>query len=400
MLRIQTFPALLAVVTFLGATANAQLFRRDDPATEKAKQQQQQQRTQSDPRQKTASQPNKTPNAQSNNNLNNQSNRAGQINRNNSSAQPNKVAPQKNLPQNAGPNGRLQASPQTRPGTPQSAAQQSAAQQAAQRSQQQGARGTNQNLSAQQQQILPSGKAVSTRPGQNFAEQNLQQPGANGRPAVPQINAFAPSPVGQPGFPQGTSSAIADAALPGTPVDNTIQLSDPSNSNSQINSANGGNSSVSEAEIVDRFGIQLNPNVGEIVIARVKPDASAATAGLRVDDKVTSIGGAPVTSRAEFYEIARLLSVGDQIEIEFERAGKTEKSVIQYGTSATQDVATTQADNANQAGNIQVDRDSGWTPTKDDRTAQLEKQVIAQQRIIQDLQERIRQLEADRTKKF
>lgn len=388
MLRFQSIPALLILATYLGGTAEAQLFRRDDPAADKAKQQQQQQkqqaqqqqqqRSQNDPRQKASAPANKAPggSGNANSNLNNQSNRAGQLNRNNSTAQPNKAATQKNgSPQNAAANGRYQAAPQARTTGPQSASQQSAAQKLSQ----QGLRGVTPPTNAQQ---LPAANA----------------PAANGRPA-PQVNAFAPPPVAQPGFAANSNSQSMTMPQSGLDADGTIQVGDASNGSIQQGLESNGASALSESEIVDRFGLVLNPNGEDIIVARVKPQGSAATAGLRVEDKVTSIGGAPVSSRAEFYEIARLLSLGDQIEIEFERAGKTEKSFIQFGTSAAPNTMVETAD-AKPSDAIRVGSDSGWTPTTDDRTARLEQQVIAQQRIIQELQERIRQLQAEKAKQF
>ncbi len=158
---------------------------------------------------------------------------------------------------------------------------------------------------------------------------------------------------------------------------------------------------MSEEEVEERFGMLLDRNGDQLEVARVKPEGYAFAAGLRSDDKITSIGGAPVSSRAEFYEIARLLSLGDQIEIEFERAGKAEKSLIQFGASTVPSTGgEIAAEASNQTAAIPLASDSGWAPTQDDRTARLEQQVITQQRVIQELQDRIKQLEAEKAKKF
>jgi serine protease Do len=59
-----------------------------------------------------------------------------------------------------------------------------------------------------------------------------------------------------------------------------------------------------------------------VLVSNVFDGAPAAAAGIQRGDILTSVDGAPVRSRREFYEIARGITVGDHAKLALDRSGK------------------------------------------------------------------------------
>jgi len=76
--------------------------------------------------------------------------------------------------------------------------------------------------------------------------------------------------------------------------------------------------------------VQISQN-DQLVVSGVQQDGNAARAGLRPGDQLLSFGGGKLTDMGELKQIAKSLGQGDQVEIEFSRKGKKQKSLLQFG---------------------------------------------------------------------
>lgn len=209
---------------------------------------------------------------------------------------------------------------------------------------------------------------------------------ADNSPPIPQ--SFREQPVSQP---QGRKfdrpqdlTGDSDAAAPRNP--RTIANESKPNAEYSNEASDGiqvGDNRLEPAEALARFGIELQEQNDSVQVSRLLADGNGNAAGLQADDRIVSLGGAPLSKSSDFVEIARLLSLGDQIEIEFERNGVSQKTMIQYGSSP--ESSSIDANNVT---------DNGWSTTPNHSTAKLEKLVAEQQQLIAELQARIRQLES------
>jgi hypothetical protein len=96
------------------------------------------------------------------------------------------------------------------------------------------------------------------------------------------------------------------------PVPNTVAASPPNSSSHQL-------------------GISLQDKDEAVTILSVEPGSSAHRDGLRPGDLIRSIGGVPLQSQAEFYQVAGLMQSGDQIELVVSRAGNDETILLSIG---------------------------------------------------------------------
>lgn len=263
----------------------------------------------------------------------------------------------------------------------------------------------NNNAAAQSQTKVGSGLAnkptnqsrpqTPTVPRSSLPNQGRLNTSANAQ-AIPQPPAiFAHQPVSQPtqAQSQGTQSQNTQSQRQESAIaHNNLNLLVAKDGTAPVHSSIegvdnlAGSNSVSEAEIFNRFGVQLSDEDEALWVTNLTASGNGQSAGLNRKDKIVSLGGAALTSKAEFVEIAKLLSVGDQIEIEFERNGKPEKSLIFYGQASK--------DQSNSEGSIQLEENNNWSTTPTDPTERLERLVAEQQRVIAELQNRIRQLES------
>jgi S1-C subfamily serine protease len=87
------------------------------------------------------------------------------------------------------------------------------------------------------------------------------------------------------------------------------------------------NSGFAKSDAFDRSGLFLIGDGDALLVADVAPQSAAARAGLEVKDRITSIGGAPATSKSLVAIRAKLreLPVGTKLEVERVRGGKKEK---------------------------------------------------------------------------
>lgn len=80
-----------------------------------------------------------------------------------------------------------------------------------------------------------------------------------------------------------------------------------------------------------QLGISLQDKDEAVTILSVQPGSSAHRDGLRPGDLIRSIGGVPLQSQAEFYQVAGLMQSGDQIELVLSRAGNDETILLSIG---------------------------------------------------------------------
>lgn len=80
-----------------------------------------------------------------------------------------------------------------------------------------------------------------------------------------------------------------------------------------------------------QLGISLQDKDEAVKILSVQPGSSAHRDGLRPGDLIRSIGGVPLQSQAEFYQVAGLMQSGDQIELVVSRAGNDETILLSIG---------------------------------------------------------------------
>lgn len=76
------------------------------------------------------------------------------------------------------------------------------------------------------------------------------------------------------------------------------------------------------------FGVQLGPDQEGIEILEVIPDSPADKAGFRSGDVVVRFGDAAVESVEQFVELVRSRKPGDDVQVEFERDGKTQTRTV------------------------------------------------------------------------
>lgn len=234
-----------------------------------------------------------------------------------------------------------------------------------------------QSNQAQQLQQKPQSNPPNLRTHQSIGngQSNLtQKPVAN----------FNPPAVSQPSRNPVAGNSLTNSGE-GLSASDSLKTrdADPKPSSTAV--------AVSESEALARFGIDLKEDESGLLVSQIAPGGNGMSAGLTINDKITSIGGAPLSYKSELVEIARLLSLGDQIEIEFERGGKTEKALLQYGYSAG---------NESQSSSLASEDANGWSPTPSDKTERLERLVADQQKLIYELQNRIRQLESQSKSAF
>jgi hypothetical protein len=80
------------------------------------------------------------------------------------------------------------------------------------------------------------------------------------------------------------------------------------------------------------FGMVLKPvTENSFVIARINPNGNAANAGIKLGDKVESVGGVGIDSLVLYDEITKEMRGGDQLEFVVVRKGKQEKILVQFG---------------------------------------------------------------------
>ena len=373
--------AALSIFTFslVCSTAEAQLFRRsgDDQAAanDRAKQSNTRDgKPTTDPRQ------------------------AGtQNNSANAKAQPNRGA--QNAPnRNSGPNTQANTNGQaTRQNNPYAKSPNS---NASTQSQNKVGSGLTNKPTTQSRPQTPANARPQSSSAPSVPRTSLSNQGRSNQPAniqaVPQPPAiFGHQPVSQPTHAQSQNAQSLSTQLqrqPSAIANNNSGLLVAKEGTSPEPSAESGvanlegSNNVSEVEIFNRFGVQLSDEEEALWVSNLTASGNGQSAGLNRKDKIVSLGGAPLTSKAEFVEIAKLLSVGDQIEIEFERNGKPEKSLIFYGQASKEQ--------SNGEGSIQLEDNNNWSTTPTDPTERLERLVAEQQRVIAELQNRIRQLES------
>ena len=90
----------------------------------------------------------------------------------------------------------------------------------------------------------------------------------------------------------------------------------------------------------------------QLVVSNVDPNGNAARAGVRPGDQVLEIGGMEATTVEEFEEISKIMSAGDQLELQFKRGGKTEKILVQYGETPEAAEQTLQDSELGPSGNV------------------------------------------------
>ncbi len=81
------------------------------------------------------------------------------------------------------------------------------------------------------------------------------------------------------------------------------------------------------------LGVKLSParSGNGLLVDQVAKGGPFAAAGIVAGDIITAFGGLEITSQEEFDDILSVLGLGDQIEIEYVRRGKSDKAFVQFG---------------------------------------------------------------------
>ena len=147
------------------------------------------------------------------------------------------------------------------------------------------------------------------------------------------------------------------------------------------------------------FGFAVKEKDDSIVITKISDRGNADEAGLRRGDVIVGIGGIEIDSKKAFDEIAEILNPGDTIEIAYKRGNKTNEVQVGYGEPPQVDDEPQTADLLAPAS----DRRGDFAPSRgssvlDQESAarqidQLNRTVIEQQRVIEELQNQIRQMQ-------
>lgn len=97
---------------------------------------------------------------------------------------------------------------------------------------------------------------------------------------------------------------------------------------------------ITEGRVVRGYiGIQVNPNfnlqnaANGILVTLVEPNSPADQAGLKVNDLITQIGGAPIYSATEGMERVVKSRPGTQLEIEYVRGDETRTTTLTVGSA-------------------------------------------------------------------
>lgn len=144
------------------------------------------------------------------------------------------------------------------------------------------------------------------------------------------------------------------------------------------------------------FGFTITEKDEEIVITNVAPGGNASEAGLRRGDVIKGIGGVEVDSKKAFNEIAEILNAGDTIEVSYRRGKQTNDVQIAYGDAPEVDEESGNAGLSAPSDDSGVARGGRSVLSQDSTTRQLEqlnRTVIEQQRVIEQLQNQIRQMQ-------
>lgn len=148
------------------------------------------------------------------------------------------------------------------------------------------------------------------------------------------------------------------------------------------------------------FGFAVKEKDDSIVITKVSDRGNADEAGLRRGDVIVGIGGIEVDSKKAFDEIAEILNPGDTIEIAYKRGKQTNEVQVGFGDPPQIDneepqTADLMAPASDRRGNIAPPR-GGSVLNQESMTRQIDqlnRTVIEQQRVIEQLQNQIRQMQ-------
>lgn len=144
------------------------------------------------------------------------------------------------------------------------------------------------------------------------------------------------------------------------------------------------------------FGFTVRDQGDEIIITSVDPLGNAAEAGLRRGDAIVGIGGVEVDSQKAFDEIAEILNPGDTIEVSYRRGKQTNDVQIGYGQAPEVDEHPETAGLLAPGDDAGTFRGSQSVLNQDSTARQIEhlnRTVIEQQRVIEQLQNQIRQMQ-------
>ena len=81
------------------------------------------------------------------------------------------------------------------------------------------------------------------------------------------------------------------------------------------------------------LGVEVRPSgitSQGLMVDKVIRSGPAAAAGLRVDDRITSVGGSPIKKLDDLLQIMSAFEPGDRTEIEIVRKGKKEKLLVEF----------------------------------------------------------------------
>lgn len=105
----------------------------------------------------------------------------------------------------------------------------------------------------------------------------------------------------------------------------------------------------SNAKATLGFGMLVKLQNDKLYVDKLDPTGNAATAGVRVGDRLVAGGGIEFESLSDYNGIGDILEDGDQLEFELERDGREKEMLIVYGKASKEQATMTEGSFENKA---------------------------------------------------
>jgi len=179
------------------------------------------------------------------------------------------------------------------------------------------------------ERLIPRGKLLKKLKGDFTGEDTKVKLPVQRHGIQPRSHA-APTPASQAGYAPRTTQPREPNLVPSQAHSPTrTRPLPPISAGSREGSANVVNANANRKP---GFGMMVQKSQdNKLVVSGVQRGGNASRAGLRPGDQLLSFGGGKLTGMEELQQIAKTLGQGDQVEVEFARQGKKQKSLLQFG---------------------------------------------------------------------
>ena len=179
------------------------------------------------------------------------------------------------------------------------------------------------------EKLIPRGKLLKKLKGDFTGEDTKVKLPVQRHGIQPRSHA-APTPASQAGYAPRTTQPREPNLVPSQAHSATrTRPLPPISAGSREGSANVVNANANRKP---GFGMMVQKSKNDkLVVSGVQRGGNASRAGLRPGDQLLSFGGGKLTGMEELTQIAKTLGQGDQVEVEFNRQGKKQKSLLQFG---------------------------------------------------------------------